>query len=86
MSLQDELKLATAETMKTLFGTDVTTKDADGKPTNKFREALIFGAAIKDLPPPTWLIPGYLERDTTAMLYGPSGAYKASWRSTGACN
>lgn len=44
--------------------------------TNRFRDAMLVGAAIKDLPPPTPLVPPYLERDSIAALYGRSGSYK----------
>lgn len=32
--------------------------------------------AIRALPPPEWLVDGYLIRDSLALLYGPSGTYK----------
>jgi hypothetical protein len=38
--------------------------------------AVLSTAAIRALPPPSWLVDGYLVRDSLALLYGPSGTYK----------
>lgn len=38
--------------------------------------AILTTAAIRALPPPEWLIDGYLTRNSLALLYGPSGTYK----------
>jgi hypothetical protein len=43
---------------------------------DRLAAAIITTQAIKELPAPSWLVDGYLVRDSLALLYGPSGTYK----------
>lgn len=51
----------------------------DNQPTSlldRLHAATMTTDAIRALPPPAWLIDGYLIRNSLALLYGPSGTYK----------
>jgi hypothetical protein len=43
---------------------------------DRVEASLLTTTAIRALPPPAWLVEGYLVRDSMALLYGPSGTYK----------
>jgi hypothetical protein len=43
---------------------------------DRLRARVVYGDAIKDLPPPAPLVAGVLDLDTLALLYGPSGSTK----------
>lgn len=43
----------------------------------QLRARSIYGSAIYDVPPPTWLFPGVFRKASVAMLYGPSGCGKS---------
>ena len=45
-------------------------------PVDRLAASALSTAAIRSLPPPEWLVDGYLVRDSLALLYGPSGTYK----------
>lgn len=51
-------------------------EEAPQTPLDKLRAALLTTAAIRNLPPPDHLIAGYLNRNSLATLYGPSGGGK----------
>ena len=58
---------------------DDPTPDPNSKPLSaveRLEAALLTTGEIKNLPPPEWLIDGYLTRNSLALLYGPSGTYK----------
>lgn len=42
----------------------------------RLRERIVYGDAIKSIPPPAPLVAGVLDLDTLALLYGPSGSTK----------
>src|SRR5690606_1616877 len=48
----------------------------DLPPADRIKRSLRTTAQIVDLPPPEWLIDGYLAKNSLALLYGPSGCGK----------
>ena len=50
--------------------------DAPLSAVDRLDAQILTTAAIRALPPPSWLVEGYLTRDSLALLYGPSGTYK----------
>lgn len=52
--------------------------DAEAEPSfaDRFRARIVYGDAIKDIPPPAPLVAGVLDLNTLALLYGPSGCTK----------
>lgn len=53
-------------------------EEAAAEPTyaDRLQAALVYGDAIKSIPPPVPLVAGILDLDTLALLYGPSGCTK----------
>lgn len=46
-------------------------------PADKLRARIISGPAIRNIPPPEWMIPGVLRKRSVAMLFGPSAVGKS---------
>lgn len=64
-------------TRQVLAGLNLPTTDPPLDLAQRIRDALLTTEQVKKLPPPESIVEGWLNRDSIAMLYGPSGVGKS---------